>query len=105
MHDWQRADVELIKRLYATDGGRIALEYIMEHLGLLNGPSFAGDPYLTAFQEGRRFVARELLAAINLPVETIVKKEETHGRPRVLTATERAERTAAGQHYSPIRRR
>lgn len=101
-HTWTKREVEMIKALYADPGGRLALEMIMERLGMLTGPSFASDPYATAFNEGRRFVAREIAAAINLPIEHLIQ-EEPHGRSRVITATERAERAAAGQ-YSPIRR-
>ena len=99
-HIWTKREVELVKGLWADEGGRQALEMIIERLGNLAGPSFVADPHMTAFNEGRRFVARELAAAINLPVEQLIA-EEPHGRPRVITATERAERAAAGQ-YNPI---
>jgi len=105
VHPWAKDEVECIKGLYADPGGRMVLEFIMERLGLLNGPSFVGDSHIGGFKEGGRFVARELIAAINLPTEALIQ-EETHGRTRTLTATERAERATAGQSvYSPVRRR
>ena len=106
VYPWTKEEAERIKALYADPGGRLVLEMIIERLGWLNGASFmAGDPYMTAFTEGRRFVARELLTAINVPTEALIK-EEPNGRTRTLTATERAERAAAGQPaYSPVKRR
>jgi len=101
---WSREDVELVKALYADDGGRRALEFIIERLGNLNGLSFAGDPHVTAFNEGRRFVATELLAAINIPTDRLVS-EAPNGRTRVITATERAEHAATNRHYSALGRR
>jgi hypothetical protein len=101
-HNWSKDDVSLIKGLYADAGGRRALEFIIEQLGGLLGPSITTDPHVTAFNEGRRFVARELLAAITMPIDKIVQ-EVPDGRPRVITATERAERSAGG--YNAYRNR
>lgn len=102
-YPWSKSEVETIKALYADDGGRRALELIIERLGNLNGLSFSADPHATAFNEGRRFVAIELLAAINIPTDKLVQ-EAPDGRTRVVTATERAERIAGGA-YKPYKRR
>lgn len=106
VYPWTRKEVELIKALYLDTGGRKALELIVERLGNLNGPSFDNDVHVTAFNEGRRFVARELLSAINLPIEALINEETHAGQRRIPTATERAERIANGEQlYTAFRRR
>lgn len=103
-YPWTKDEVQVIKAAWASDHGRLALSLIVERLGNLHGASFAPDPHVTAFNEGRRYVARELMVAINNPVDRIVKEEpdERHG---TLTATERAASAAAGQYTGPGRRR
>ena len=100
-YPWTKDEVQIIKAAWATDQGRLALSLIVERLGNLHGASFAPDPYLTAFYEGRRNVARELMVAINNPVEKIVKEEPNEFGHGTLSATERANRAAAGQYVKP----
>jgi len=49
-----------------------AIRHIVEILGRVNGSSFVrGEPDTTAFNEGRRWVARQIQNALTLPREAI----------------------------------
>lgn len=96
LYNWSKAEVQIIKAAWATDHGRRALTIIIEHLGSLHGPSFATDPMQMAFNEGRRFVARELMSAVNLPINKLVKEPDEPRDSRPPTATERAAAVADG---------
>ncbi len=92
---WTKDEVQIIKAAWNTDPGRFALSLIVDRLGGLHNNSFSSDALQMAFNEGRRFVGIELKTAINLPVDKIVKEPDEPRTSRILTATERAERTAA----------
>jgi hypothetical protein len=95
-YPWTKEEVQSVKAAWASDAGRVALTIIVERLANIHGASFSNNPLEMAFNEGARFIGRELMAAINQPVEKIVKEpDEPHSRTRVPTGTERAERTAA----------
>lgn len=99
--NWSKEAVQAIKACWSTNEGRIALAFVVESLGLLHGDSESLDPHDMAFTKGRRFVARELMIAINSPIDAIIK--EPDDRPaRPLTATERANAAASGTAASPI---
>jgi len=95
-YPWSKEEAQIIKACFATDTGRHALTLIVERLGMLHGQSFDKDPITMAFHEGRRFVGRELMAAINNPIETIVQEPHEPRSSRPITATERLERASAG---------
>lgn len=103
-YPWTKEETQIIKGAFATDAGRHALTLIIERLGIIHGASFDSDPSVMAFHEGRRFVARELMAVINNPVEKIVKDPDEPRTSRPITATERAAR-AEHASYSPNRKR
>lgn len=94
-HRWTKAEVELIKRVWQDDAGRLALVLIVEGLcGLYRDPFMAESARATDYGLGRRSIGVDLMAAINLPLSELAK-EETHERHGTLTATERAARAAA----------
>ena len=94
---WSKDSAEAIKACWATPEGRLALAIVVEHLGLIHGDSDSLDPNVMAFTKGRRFVARELMKAINTPLDKLSK--EPDDRPnRPLTGTERAHVAAAGDN-------
>jgi hypothetical protein len=56
-----------------------AMKLIIERFGRLYFSSHVpGDPYQTAFNEGRRAVAQDLMRALTSPIEDLTKEEE-HG--------------------------
>ena len=92
--DWTKDEVQLIKRLWASDEHRPALQLIIETLGRFHKPSFDPDTHITAFNEGRRYVAIALTEAINRDLS----KDGSSNTDRssvVPTATERAAIRAA----------
>ncbi len=100
-YPWTKEEVQVIKAAWVTDASRPALLLIVERLGNLHGASFDSDPSLMAFHEGRRFVGRELMAAINQPVEKLVKETDEPRSNRPITATERAIRAASSSDNNP----
>ena len=101
---WTKDEVQIVKAAWATDPGRLALTVIVERLAALHGASFSPDALTMAFHEGRRFVGRELMIAINNPVEKIVKEPDEPRSNRPVTATERAERASSGPARAVPRR-
>lgn len=91
---WTKEEAAAIKALYATDAGRYVLDIIVHRLGMLEGMSFAGDPYTTAFQEGRRYVGGNLNNVLITPMDKIIR-EEPDVRHGPITSTERANFAAA----------
>ncbi len=62
------------KRTFATDEGQIVLEDLMLATGVISGSSFApGDPYQTAFNEGRREVVNRIIESINIDPNKFMK--------------------------------
>lgn len=58
---------------------RRAIMHLVEVLGRVNGSSLVpGQPDMTAFQEGRRWVARQIQNALTLPAERVCIKEDTN---------------------------
>ncbi len=97
-YPWTKEEAAIIKAAWATEQGALALQLVVEQLGMLHQSSFSSDPHVMAFNEGRRFVARELAAAINMPVKQLVKEhhDDTIRIAEPVTATERAARVASG---------
>lgn len=100
-HAWAKEEAQIIKQLWNGEADahthRRALQHIVEVLGLINGQALVpGSPDLTAFNEGRRWVARQLQNAVTLPLERLIKEEKNEPvGHRAISATERAERAAA----------
>lgn len=87
--NWSKESAHAVKACWSTPEGRLALSIVVEHLGLIHGDSDSLDPHEMAFTKGRRFVARELMNAINTPLDKLAKEPDV--RPnRPLTGTERA---------------
>lgn len=103
-YPWTAEEVQIIKGCWADPNGRLALTLIVERLGILHGQAFDSDALRMAWHEGRRFVAREIMAAINNPVEKLVIDDDTGSSSRPLTATERVVRAAAGSVHPAARR-
>lgn len=58
-----------------------AIRHIVEILGMVNGQSFIqGEPDTSAFNEGRRWVARQIQNALTLPMDQIVKEKVNEHR-------------------------
>ena len=92
---WSKADLDLFTAVWNGQADahaqRRVITHIVEMLCGTNRISFvAGSPDMTAFNEGRRWVARQLQNAITLPVDRLVKEEPDERRIRPATATERA---------------
>lgn len=94
-YPWTKQEAALVRRLWDDEGGRKVLTMLLERMCGLSSLSMSSDPHLTSFNEGRRWVGRQLLDAIETPVELLVH-EEPDERTTVVTATERARRVAAG---------
>lgn len=72
------ADVGALQALHqgrASDHQqRRALDWIMKKAGAIGGQSFRhGDPQATAFHEGRRFVAAQIIAILEIDVNKLKK--------------------------------
>ena len=87
MHEWTKDEAQIIKACWASDAGKEALSLVVERLCNLMGPAD------NAIEEGRRRVGIDLMRAVNLPLDKLIK-EDTHEPARVVTATERAGRSA-----------
>lgn len=77
---WPKAEYAAIQALWRGSGdagtNQRALRFIVEVLGKVNGQAFvAGAPDQTAFNEGRRWVARQVQNALTLPEKSIVEQE------------------------------
>jgi len=90
--DFTREEQSALKAAWATDHGRAALTIIIERIGMMHKSSFAPDAHVTAFNEGRRFVAIAVATAINQPLKDAHEHDDTRGP--IPTATERAARDA-----------
>ena len=105
---WSKEEVQIIKAAWANEQGRRALDLVVSRLSNLHGLSMSGDPHMTAFMEGRRFVGVSLAAAINTPIDKLVRTDDdTRISSPVPTATERATAAAIkpASAVSPARKR
>ena len=101
-YDWRKDEAIRLKAVF--DGSadpamqRQAILHAVEVLGGIN--KIGLDPtntHMTAFNAGRRWVARQIQIAITTPLDKLVKEEPHDHRTRVATATERANSAAAGR--------
>lgn len=101
-YDWKKEDANRVKAVWDGSGDAHMQRMMIKHLieivcGINRICLVPGNPDMTAFNSGRAWVARQLQNAITIPIDILVK-EDTH-EPRtngITTATERAERAAAG---------
>lgn len=94
-YEWTKPEVEALKAAWATDTGKLALMVIIERLGLIHGGPPSLDPLTLAFTEGRRWMARELKAVVNKPIDKLVKEQHEPRDSRPISSTKRAEQLAA----------
>lgn len=104
LYEWTKDEAQIIKAAWASDHGKMALTLIVERLAGIHAGSFSSDALLMAFNEGRRFVGRELMTAINRPIDKLVKAPDEPRSNRPLTATERAAASERDANRSAIRR-
>jgi hypothetical protein len=102
-YKWTKEEAQIIKGSWANDGGRLALTIVVERLGNLQGGSMAADTHMTAFNEGRRWVAQQLATAINMPLDQLVEKD-IERKTGTVTATERANAVKRGNKRAPRRK-
>lgn len=101
-YEWSKEDASRLKAVWNGSGDphmqRAAVQHLVEIICGINRIGF--DPtntHMSAFNAGRRWVARQLQNAITLPLDKLVKEEPNEPRTNgVVTATERANRAAAG---------
>lgn len=105
MHEWSREEVAIIKTawLEQSGAGRAALNLVVERLAGLMLPSFDSNALEMARKEGRRSVGVDLMRAINMPVEQVVKEPDEPRSNRPISATERSARIARGELTVPGR--
>jgi len=66
------------KRTFSTDDGQTVLEDLMVSAGVISGSSFvAGDPYQTAFNEGRREIVNRIIESVNIDPSKFMKIMES----------------------------
>lgn len=96
-YEFTRDEVQILKAAWASDAGRMALDVIAGRLCQLHGASFNTDALVMAHNEGRRYVGRAIMAAVQLPLEKIVREPDEPRSSRPVTASERVEQRAADQ--------
>lgn len=65
----------LYKRVFNTDDGQLVLEDLKQR-GFEYVPSFAGDPYHSAFNEGKRAVVIHIQTQLNYELKPEIKPGE-----------------------------
>jgi hypothetical protein len=78
------ADVAALQAVYhgraSEDQQRRAMQWVIKGAANVQGVSFRpGDSHASAFMEGRRFVAVQILALIELSTEELKKRTTTDG--------------------------
>lgn len=110
-YEWTKDAAINVKAVWDGAGDpqlqRRMLVHLVEVLCGVNQIGFDPDnPNVTAFNAGRKWVARQIQNAITLPMSTLVKEEPNEPRPnRIPTATERAAAAAGGQPAAAKRAR
>lgn len=107
-YEWSKADATRIKAVFDGNADphmqRQAVIHLVEILCGINQIGF--DPensHVTAFNAGRRWVARQVQNAITIPLDRLVKEEPNEPRSiQPISATERAARAAVTG--SPVKR-
>ena len=91
VYEFTKEQVQIIKDCAVTDVGRRALSMIVQELCGITSSSFSTDHAQMAFQEGRRWVAIQINAAVTMPTDKLVKEPHEPRSNRPVTATERFE--------------
>lgn len=60
---------------FTSAPGQRVLEDLCSRLGLSTSSFIAGDPYQTAYREGKRYAALMIISAIERPAFAIVEKK------------------------------
>lgn len=99
-YDWSKADANRVKTVFDGTADphsqRQAVVHMVEILCGINQIGFDPEnPHMTAFNAGRRWVARQIQNAITIPLDKLVKEEPNEPRPvHPISTTERAARAA-----------
>lgn len=98
---WPKNEYRALLALWDGSGDKgtnqRAIRYLVEVLGAVNGQSYVkGEPDQTAFNEGRRWVARQLQNALTLPEKAIVEQEQEQDAGISRGSDNPAERSNAG---------
>lgn len=65
------AEVAAIQSLLGNEQGKRALDWIVHGACDAYGMSFRGDPYDTAFAEGKRFVGNQVIKLMKIRLDTV----------------------------------
>ena len=104
-YTWPKADAQILKAEWSRDAqSRRCLQHIVEMLGGIDAVGFDPDnSNVTAFNAGRRWVARQIQRAVIMPLdqiapEHIVDEPRTSVQRRILHAgtNRRIERAKSG---------
>lgn len=110
-YEWSKEDASRIKAVWNGGGDahmqRAAVQHLVEIICGINQIGFdPNNSHISAFNAGRRWVARQLQNAITIPLDKLVKEEPHEPRSNgVITATERAIRAASGSGRPSRKRR
>lgn len=104
VYAWTKEQVQIIKGCAGTDAGRQALSLIVQELCGITSSSFSTDPAQMAFNEGRRWVAIQINAAVTTPTDHLVKEPHEPRSNRPISATERFEQSERDAARGAIRR-
>lgn len=83
-YDWPKEEAQILKAVWDGAGDkavqRRALVHLVEILCGVNQVGFDPDnTHMTAFNAGRKWVARQLQNAITLPIDQLVKDKSNDG--------------------------
>lgn len=96
-HTWTKEQAAAIKSLYATDHGRLILDFIIFELCHFHEVSGDSEQFQRDRLDGARQVGGELFNAINVPLDRLVPEKANERSNRTITATERAGAVAANR--------
>lgn len=107
---WPREELMALKAVWDGKADphmqRRVIAHLVEVLCRYDGDTFMpGNPDLSAWLAGRRWIGRQIKDALTLPIESVVKEEpdgSTERTSRPITATERAARAAAEQQSTAL---
>jgi hypothetical protein len=68
------ANVQMYKDVFSSGAGQKVLWDLMKNNSMVTDSHVVGDPYSTAYNEGRRAVVLHILEKININVQALEKK-------------------------------
>ena len=97
--NWKPEDVQRLKAMWDGQADaptqRATIKHLIEMICGINQIELVpGNPDMTAFNSGRKWVARQLQNAITLPISNFKKDDNEPRSSSLPTATERAARVA-----------